>query len=206
MSHLVVHGCSPSRSLLAVFAVGTPAAALTRLRNVSGVIQADTLLDLLARHPLLTSDQLAALLDTTQRRVSALQTGLVRRGWLKQLKTDASVLDPTTRRLRLFELTLAGTRQSLRRLGLPSTEAARHHGYLAHSSHVRRRMLRHLAHTVGANQFFVDLALAARRITRAGGDDALLEWRSAAACARGMCRPDGFGCYRRGEARYGFLL
>jgi hypothetical protein len=67
-------------------------------------------------------------------------------------------------------------------------------------------MLRHLAHTVGANQFFVDLALAARRITRAGGDDSLLEWRGAAACARGRCRPDGFGCYRRGDARCGFFL
>jgi hypothetical protein len=33
-----------------------------------------------------------------------------------------------------------------------------------------------------------------------------VEWRSAAACARGRCRPDGYGCYRRGEARYGFLL
>jgi hypothetical protein len=164
------------------------------------------MLDLLARHPLLTSDQIGALLDTSHRRVSALQMGLVRRGWLKQLKTDASVLNPTTGRLRLFELTLAGTRQSLRRLGLQSTEAARHHGYLAHSSRVRRRMLRHLAHTVGANQFFVDLVLAARRVTRAGGDDSLLEWRSAAACARGRCRPDSFGCYRRGDARCGFFL
>jgi hypothetical protein len=59
---------------------------------------------------------------------------------------------------------------------------------------------------LGANQFFVDLALAARGITRAGGDDSLLEWRSAPACARGRCRPDGFGCYRRGDARYGFFL
>jgi hypothetical protein len=28
----------------------------------------------------------------------------------------------------------------------------------------------------------------------------LLEWRSAAACARGRCRPDGYGCYQRGQA------
>jgi Replication-relaxation len=165
------------------------------------------MLDLLARHPLLTSDQLGALLDTSHPRVSTLQTGLLRRGFLREVTLDASIVDPTTsRRLRLLELTLAGSRESLRRLGLHSTEAARHHGYLAHSSRVRRRMLRHLAHTLGANQFFVDLALAARHITRAGGDDTLLEWRSAAACARGRCRPDGFGCYRRGDARYGFFL
>jgi hypothetical protein len=186
---------------------GYTATALTRPRNVSGAIQADTMLDLLARHPLLISDQLAALLDTTHRRVSALQTSLVRRGFLREVTLDASIVDPTTAaRLRLFELTLAGTRQSLRRLGLSSTEAARHHGYLAHSSRMRRRMLRHLAHTVGASQFFVDLALAARHVTRSGGDDSLLEWRSAAACGRGRCRPDGFGCYRRGDARFGFFL
>jgi hypothetical protein len=180
---------------------------LAKPRKVSGAIQADTTLDLLARHPLLTRGQLAALLDTSHRRVSALQTGLVRRGWLREVILDASVIDPTTDgRLRLFEPTLAGSRQSLRRLGLSSTEAARHHGYLAHSSRVRQRMLRHLAHTVGTNQFFVDLALAARLVTRLGGDDSLLEWRSAAACARGRCRPDGFGCYRRGDARYGFFL
>jgi hypothetical protein len=39
-----------------------------------------------------------------------------------------------------------------------------------------------------------------------GGDDALLEWRRAAACARGRCRPDGYGSYRRGQARFGFFL
>jgi hypothetical protein len=165
------------------------------------------MLNLLARHPLMTVGQLAALLDTSHPRVSALETGLVRRGFLREVTLDASGVDPTTpSRLRLIEVTLAGTREWLRRLGLSSTEAARHHGYLPHSSRVRRRMLRHLAHTVGTNQFFVDLALTARHITRAGGDDTLLEWRSAAACARGRCRPDGFGCYRRRDARYGFFL
>ena len=176
-------------------------------RKPSSIPQADTMLDLMARHPLLTCDQLATLLDASRRRVSALQTELVRRGWLRQLTADATRLDPTPpRHPRLFELTLAGRRQSLRRLGLMSTDAARHHGHLPHRSTARRRLLRHLAHTVGANQFFVDLALIARRITLAGGDDELLEWRSAAACARGKCRPDGYGCYRRGDARYGFFV
>ena len=66
--------------------------------------------------------------------------------------------------------------------------------------------MRHLAHTVGANAFFVALVLAAGYVTRCGGDDALEEWRSAAACARGRFRPDGYGCYRRAESRFGFLL
>jgi hypothetical protein len=68
-------------------------------------------------------------------------------------------------------------------------------------------MLRHLEHTLGVNQFFVDLVVGARRVTPSGlGDEALVEWRSAAACARGGCRPDGFGCYQRGPDRFGFFL
>lgn len=33
-----------------------------------------------------------------------------------------------------------------------------------------------------------------------------IEWRSAAACARGRFRPDGYGRYRRGSWRFGFFL
>ncbi len=77
---------------------------------------------------------------------------------------------------------------------------------LGSSARGHRRVLLHLAHTIGANAVFTRLALAARDVTGHGGDDTLLEWRSAAACARGRCRPDGYGCYRRGEARFGFFL
>ena len=74
------------------------------------------------------------------------------------------------------------------------------------SQATRRRFIRHLQHTLGTNAFFVDLAAAARQVTRRRGDDALVEWRSAAACARGRFRPDGYGCYRRGPWRFGFFL
>ena len=47
---------------------------------------------------------------------------------------------------------------------------------------------------------------AARHMTERGGDEALEEWRSAAACVRGRFRPDGYGCYRRGGSRFGFFL
>jgi len=57
-----------------------------------------------------------------------------------------------------------------------------------------------------ATGFFVDLAALARRVTGRGGDEALVEWRSAAACAHGRVRPDGYGCYRRGSWRFGFFL
>jgi hypothetical protein len=63
-----------------------------------------------------------------------------------------------------------------------------------------------LEHTVGANAFFVDLASAAVQTTRGGGDEALVEWPSAVACARGRIRPDGYGRYRRGSWQFGFFL
>jgi hypothetical protein len=53
---------------------------------------------------------------------------------------------------------------------------------------------------------FVAFVLAARHMSARGGDEALEEWRSAAACARGRFRPDGYGCYRRGGSRFGFFL
>ncbi len=56
------------------------------------------------------------------------------------------------------------------------------------------------------NDVFVALALAARTATLQGGDEALDEWRGAAACARRNCKPDGYGVYRRGGARFGFIV
>ena len=70
----------------------------------------------------------------------------------------------------------------------------------------RRHMLRHPAHTIGANAVFVALVRTSRLVRLRGGRDALEEWRSAAACARMHCRPDGYGCYRRGESRFGFFV
>jgi hypothetical protein len=52
----------------------------------------------------------------------------------------------------------------------------------------------------------VELVAAAMQATSRGGDEALVEWRSAAACAHGRFRPDAYGCYRRGPARLGFFL
>jgi len=48
--------------------------------------------------------------------------------------------------------------------------------------------------------------LAARAAKARGADEALEEWRPAAACEHWRCKPDGYGCYRRGDARFGFLL
>ena len=68
------------------------------------------------------------------------------------------------------------------------------------------RLLRALAHTLGANAVFVAFATAAEAVRRAGGDDELAEWRSAAACERRRCKPDGYGCYVRNGVAHGFFL
>jgi hypothetical protein len=65
---------------------------------------------------------------------------------------------------------------------------------------------RAVEHTVGANEIFVDMIVKAREAAARGADEALEEWRSAASCERRYCKPDGYGCFRRGIVRYGFLL
>lgn len=84
--------------------------------------------------------------------------------------------------------------------------------------HVKRQMPRRthssrtgcgsgaLRHTLGANAVFVAFAVAADELTRAGGAERLADWRSAAACERRYCKPDGYGCYVRDGVPYGFFL
>ena len=180
-------------------------------RSARDATQLDELFGLVARHPLLTCAQLASLLGTSAARVAVLESKLVERGWLLRIGASgltggAGEREGAFWRLGLVELTRSGSREASRRLLLPAQQAARHHGMLGSSARGHRRVLRHLAHTIGANAVFTRLALAARDVTGHGGDDTLLEWRSAAACARGRCRPDGYGCYRRGVARFGFFL
>jgi len=179
-----------------------------RRRWADGV---DQVLSLVARHPLLTRQQLAVLVGTTRPRIVRLQAELLERGWIRPIRqeqlphaTHGRTVD-SIQRLGLVELTPAGRREAARRLLLPGAVAARHHGLVSGRVAIRR-FLRHLAHTVGANAFFVALVHAARTVCSRGGADALEEWRSAAACAHGRFRPDGYGCYRRAGSRFGFFL
>ena len=169
--------------------------------------QLNLVFELLARHPLLTRAQVAGLVGTTAPRVAALENRLVERGWLRPIDPKAaSTVQMTARPTEFVELTAAGTREALRRLRLTNSDAEHQLGFVGSRSRARRRMLRQVDHTIGANAFFVGLARAARTSAPRYVCQALVEWRSAAACARGRCRPDGYGCYRRGEDRFGFFL
>jgi Replication-relaxation len=173
--------------------------------------QVDEIFALVARHPLLTRQQLAALLGTSTARITRLLAQLTGDGWISPIPSVDLMLGCSERgldqirRLGLVELTPTGRREAARRLLLAGPTAGRHHGGVRRAGS-RGGMLRHLTHTLGANDVFVSIALAARRVTLAGGDDGLDEWRSAAACARGRFRPDGYACYRRGRYRFGIFV
>jgi hypothetical protein len=188
------------------------AASGSRHRKHPVVSQVDALFRLAARHPFLTRQQFASLLRTSTRRVAPLLKELFACGWLRPVSLDhlvagARALDRReARRLGLVELTEAGRREAARRLLVPAGLARRRHG-LVRGEAAGRRFIRHLHHTLGANAFFVALAATNRH----GDNDCpepegLVEWRSAAASARGRFRPDGYGCFCQGGWRTGFFL
>jgi hypothetical protein len=181
-------------------------------RTTVAPLQLDALLDLLGRHPFLTCSQIAALLAVPPRRVRQLRQSLICQGLVRIVPiTDLPARSARAIHERLnvtdvAELTVRGRRVLAKQLGLSVTVARRDQGLFAGSLRGRRRALRHIAHTVGANQAFVSLAAASLRAQLRGADEGLEEWRPAAACERAGCKPDGYGCYRRGERRFGFFL
>jgi hypothetical protein len=175
----------------------------------------EQVLHFIGRHPLLSVKQLAQLLGLTTTRVRRLERELVETGWVRRIQHDELpdghvVVGPNEfTRLGLVEVTLVGRRRLASWLGLDSTAATRYHGLIGNGrpqAGRRRRLLRTFAHTHGANDIFVQLATAAERVRAIGGTDELVEWRSAAACERGRCKPDGYGCYVHHGLKYGFFL
>jgi hypothetical protein len=65
--------------------------------------------------------------------------------------------------------------------------------------------MKHLTHTVETNGVVVDLIVDARRLVSESGRLAIT-WRSAAACARGRLRPDGYVMIECGGNAQGFFL
>jgi protein involved in plasmid replication-relaxation len=175
----------------------------------------EQVLHVVGRHPFLTADQRVDLLGTTAKRLGALERQLAGRGWLRYISSDelsdeAIGLNRQERRaLRLVEITPAGRRRLAEWLALDTATASRYHGLIDSGpgqARRRARLFRALAHTLGVNAVFVALSIAAQTAARQGGGDELIEWRSAAACERSRCKPDGYGCYRRNGVGYGFLL
>jgi hypothetical protein len=164
------------------------------------------MLDLVGRHAFLPMDGLAALLGGDVRWTRARQAGLAAQGLLRVVPPEEVATAELAER-ELLELTRDGLQVLAAHFGLPLAAAVRHQG-LAGGGPVtpvgpRRALLAHLPHTLGADAIFAMLARAAQ-IAPGGG--ALLEWRSAAACAHGRLRPDGYGLLRLGHQQHGFFL
>ena len=131
---------------------------------------------------------------------------LIARGLLMRHDTP----DASWPRSPLLELTVLGLQALAAHWGLTPHAAVRYNGLtgggLEAPIGTRSMLWATLRHTRGVDTFFVELAMLARRARDRGGDDALLEWRNAAACARGAVRPDGYGIYRHNGHHYGFFL
>jgi hypothetical protein len=175
----------------------------------------EQLLHVIGRHPYLGVDQLAGLLGTAVSRVRRLEDELVDEGVLRRIEYEelprggSAITYAEHARLGLVEITYTGRRRLAAWLGLEPAAAGRYHGLTGNGRREagrRWKLLRTLAHTVGANGVFVAFAKAADWVRQRGGSDLLAEWRSAPACERRHCKPDGYGCYVRDGVPNGFFL
>jgi hypothetical protein len=142
--------------------------------------------------------------ETWERRNRLFQVGLVR------LLASPEV-EPEVAARELIELTPDGLRIAAAQHGLSLGMAVRHLGLVGggpnHPVGVRANLVRNLAHTLGTDRVFIrmlQVAASARLVLNA--DDAMIAWRSAAACRWGYVRPDGYGLYRCGGKGHGFFL
>jgi hypothetical protein len=168
-------------------------------------------LDLIGRHPFLTAPQLAAVLGKPIRWVHARRRRLENLAFVRRVPAaEVAPAAADLARHTVLELTTAGLQLVAAQQGLTLAQAVRHNGLAgggpAQPIGQRRGLLATLRHTVGANGVVAGLYETARRRAGAGHDDAVLEWRGAAACASGRLRPDGYGVYRCDGVPYGFFL
>jgi hypothetical protein len=105
---------------------------------------------------------------------------------------------------------MAGLEYVAAQQGLSLRRAVRFNGLAGggpqHPTGTRSLLLRDLEHTLGSDAIFVGLYRHFVATAALPGGDALLEWRSLAACSRRRVRPDGYRMIRLGGHEYGFFL
>ncbi len=185
------------------------------------------LLDLLGRHPFLSDGQLAVLIDRPVRTVRRQRRQLAKLGLVRTVgpeevpperATSADVepgSSPPNRSRTvdgddLAEVTETGLALVASQCGLSPKAAARLNGLVGggpeRSVGPRQQLLRHMEHTVQANNIFVNLVHSLRLASRDSHEDAVVTWRSAAASARGALRPDWYAVVDHGQTSFGFFL
>jgi hypothetical protein len=167
-----------------------------------------SLLDLVGRHPFLSAEDMAAFFGWKGALARWHLNRLVSLGLMRPVSQDevCSIGALPT----LVELTGQGLELIAAHQGLTLALAVRVNGLVGGGpdNPVGRRasLLRNREHTMGVNHVFARIAASARRLAMAGGDDALVEWRPAAACAGRGVHPDGYGIYHRSGKLNGFFL
>jgi hypothetical protein len=165
------------------------------------------LLDLVGRHPFLSAESLATVLGWDVRRLRQRRRHLVALRLLRCLDGREPGNWPADD---LTELTEAGLAFASAQQGLSVAGAVRFNGLVGGGPDCptgsRRLLLRNFEHTVGADSLFVSLYRAVRNIGASDADDAVLEWRDAAACNRRRVHPDGYGMLRLQGQLHGFFL
>ncbi len=165
------------------------------------------LLEVIGFHPYLSANQLSDVMGSSTQAVQhrlnrLLEVGLIRHPSPDEIGEE-TIPD-------LSELTTGGLTLVAANLGLSVAIAVRELGLVGGAPDKpvgsRRKLVRTLAHTRGADDIFVRLYRQARKHTAAGCDEAMVEWQNAAACSRRHLRPDGYGVYRRGTRYDGFFV
>ena len=162
-------------------------------------------LDIVGRHLFLPTVAAGAVLGRDVRWAHRRRSGLVRRGLVCVLSRDE--LPPGLRREDdVLEATVQGLRLLAGSMGLSLATAVRYHGLAGGGRRDTGRITARVACAPGAH---ARCRCSVRCNCACGGgqrDAALLEWRNAAACARGRMRPDGYGLLHLGRSEYGFFL
>jgi hypothetical protein len=153
--------------------------------------------------------ELAAVLGVIPSHARARRRRLIDLGLVRAL--GANEVEKEKAMAKLAELTLPGLKMVAANLGLPLGQAVESHGLVGggpdYPLGTRHNLVRYLDHTLGVNRAFANLHRAAKVVgARVDGGAAVVRWDNAAVCARGRCRPDGYGIYRLGERHYPFFL
>lgn len=167
------------------------------------------LLQVIGEHPFLTVAELAAVLGVIPSHARACRRRLVDLGLVRLLGTEE--VGTGKAGAKLAELTLPGLRLVAANVGLPLGQAVEIHGLVGggpdYPLGTRHNLVRNLDHTLGVNRAFANLHRAAKLIGAGfDGGATIVRWDNAAVCARGRCRPDGYGIYRLGVQHYPFFL
>jgi hypothetical protein len=179
--------------------------SIARLLAVKGLDR--ELLDVVGRHPFLSSDSLATVLGWEVGRLRERLKRMVQLGFVRHVE-PGETRAPTD--AESIELTVDGVELVAAQQGLSVAQAIRHNGLVGGGPQqeigARHLLLSNLQHTLGADAVFVELYRRLGVATATSGGDAILEWRNAAACSRRRARPDAYGMIRRHGEIFGFFL